>query len=96
MILKNLEFLKTRKERIVIVLGEYQDLKKREDGDAVDSIFRDIIDYLPENISIVLSGSSIRLMSALNDADNPLFERFTKEIHLKDMKFLNVSFLKRK
>ena len=89
---KIFEFLKTRKERIVIVLDEYQDLKKREDGDAVDSIFRDIIDYLPENISIVLSGSSIRLMSALNDADNPLFERFTKEIHLKEMDYFDSSF----
>ena len=67
-------------------------MKKREDGDAVDSIFRDIIDYLPENISIVLSGSSIRLMSALNDADNPLFERFTKEIHLKEMDYFDSSF----
>ena len=31
------------------------------------------------------------MMKALKDADNPLFERFTREIHLKEMDYLECS-----
>ena len=49
-----------------------QDLKKETDSEYVDAIFRTIIDNSADNITILLSGSSIRLMSELNKSDNPL------------------------
>ena len=85
------KFLSTRNEKIVIVLDEYQDLKQKADSDYVDSLFRTIIDNLGENISILLSGSSIRVMSALNKSDNPLYERFSEEISLKELTYLEAS-----
>lgn len=80
--------LKKQGTRFYLVLDEYQDLKKRADSDAVDSTFRDIIDNLSDNICLVLSGSSIRMMSALNEMDNPLFQRFAKVMKLTEMNYL--------
>lgn len=84
-------FLSKRKEVFTLVLDEYQDLKRRTDRDYVDSIFRDIIDTLPDNVSIILSGSSIRLMRASNDPDNPLFQHFSFQLHLREMDYLENS-----
>ena len=85
------DFISKRPEKFTIALDEYQDLKRRNDNDYVDSIFRDIVDSRGDNVSIVFCGSSIRMMKALMDADNPLFERFTREIHLKEMDYLECS-----
>lgn len=83
------DFISKRPEKFTIALDEYQDLKQRNDSDYVDSIFRDIIDGLEDNVSILLAGSSLRLMRSLTDAANPLFERFTLELHLKEMNYLD-------
>ena len=77
------DFISKRPEKFTIALDEYQDLKRRNDSDYVDS--------RGDNVSIVFCGSSIRMMKALKDADNPLFERFTREIHLKEMDYLECS-----
>ena len=53
-------------------LKNNQDLKKETDSEYVDAIFRTIIDNSADNITILLSGSSIRLMSELNKSYNPL------------------------
>ena len=83
------QFISNRPERFTIALDEYQDLNKRNDGEYVDSIFRDIIDSRGVNISLLFSGSSIRMMKALGDAENPLFERFSQEIHLREMNYID-------
>ena len=83
------DFISKRPEKFTIALDEYQDLKQRNDSDYVDSVFRDIIDGLEDNVSILLAGSSLRLMRSLTDAANPLFERFTLELHLKEMNYLD-------
>ena len=86
------DFLKTRSERIIVILDEYQDLKKKkEDGEYVDALFRTIIDDLGENISILLSGSAIRVMQELNKYDNPLYERFREEISLDELTYIEAS-----
>ena len=85
------DFISRHPEKFTIALDEYQDLKRRNDSNCVDSIFRDIVDSRGDNVSIVFCGSSIRMMKALKDADNPLFERFTREIHLKEMDYLECS-----
>ena len=85
------DFISRHPEKFSIALDEYQDLKRRNDNDYVDSIFRDIVDSRGDNVSIVYCGSSIMMMKGLMDADNPLFERFTREIHLKEMDYLECS-----
>ncbi len=85
------DFLQTRNEKIIIALDEYQDLKKKSDSEYVDAIFRTIIDNSTENISIILSGSSIRIMSELNKSANPLYERFSEVISLKELSYLEAS-----
>ena len=84
-------FLRKRSERIIIVLDEYQDMKRRADNEYVDALFRTIIDELGENLSLVLSGSSMRLMSALLEADNPLFQRFSLTIRLDELDYSEAS-----
>ena len=88
---KVFEFLSTRDEKITIVFDEYQDLKFREDGNYVDSIFRDGLDSLGDNINFIFSGSSIRMMLDLKNTDNPLFQRFTRELHLREMNYIDSS-----
>ncbi len=84
-------FLSTRNERITIAIDEYQDMKKRADSDYVDALFRTAIDNLPANISIILSGSSIRLMKALLDEENPLFQRFNLTMRIDEMDYIEAA-----
>ena len=79
------DFLNTLGKKIVIVLDEYQDMKKREDSLLIDALFRNCVDSLSENVRLILSGSSIRMMSKLNDSDNPLFERFSDIMMLNEL-----------
>lgn len=79
------DFLNTLGKKIVIVLDEYQDMKKREDSLLIDALFRNCVDSLSENVRLILSGSSIRMMSKLNDSDNPLFGRFSDIIMLNEL-----------
>lgn len=78
--------LGSRTERFVIVLDEYQDMKKLE-GEMVDALLRNAMDDMGENIKIIFSGSSIRMMSGLAKNDNPLYGRFRTEVVVDEMDY---------
>ena len=78
--------LSSRKEQFVIVLDEYQDTKKLE-GENVDAMIRNAMDDMASNIKIIISGSSIRMMEALMQSDNPLYGRFKAQIFVDEMDY---------
>lgn len=77
-------FMGSRKENFVLVLDEYQDIRKLE-KENVDAMLRNAMEELPENIHIIISGSSIRVMEALTKDDNPLYGRFKTMIFVGEM-----------
>ena len=86
-----LRYISSLKDQIIIEIDEYQDLRKKADGEVVDAFLRDFIDYAPENIKIILSGSAIRVMKSLLEKDNPLYKRFSLEIPLGELNYLEAS-----
>lgn len=78
--------LGSRSEHFIIVFDEYQDTKKLEDV-LVDAMLRNAIDDMPENIKLIFSGSSIRIMESLMKIDNPLYGRFKAEILVGEMDY---------
>lgn len=81
-------FLGSRKEKFIIVLDEYQDTKKLE-GDTIDTLLRNAMEDMGENIKLILSGSSIRMMEALMQSDNPLYGRFKAQILVDEMDYFD-------
>lgn len=79
-------FMGSRKEKFVLVLDEYQDIRKLE-KENVDAMLRNAMEELPENIHIIISGSSIRVMEALTRNDNPLYGRFKTMIFVGEMDY---------
>ncbi len=78
--------LRNRHECFVIVLDEYQDMKKIE-GEAVDALIRNAMEDMSENIKLIISGSSIRMMDALTRSDNPLYGRFKAQVLVDEMDY---------
>ena len=76
----------SRKERFIIVLDEYQDTKKL-DGENADAIIRNAMEDMNDNIKLIFSGSSIRMMEALTKSDNPLYGRFKAQILVDEMDY---------
>ena len=74
----------SRKENFVLELDEYQDIRKLE-KENVDAMLRNAMEEIPENIHIIISGSSIRVMEALTKNDNPLYGRFKTMIFVGEM-----------
>ena len=58
-------FLNLTKERLVIVIDEYQYIKACRKDNAVDSEFKQIIDNLPGNIKLILTGSYVTMMNEI-------------------------------
>ena len=86
-----LKYIASFKDEVVLEIDEYQDLRKRTDGEVVDAYFRDFIDYAPDNIKIIISGSAIRVMKSLLEKDNPLYKRFSLEIPLEELNYIEAS-----
>ena len=76
----------SRKERFIIVLDEYQDTKKL-DGENADALIRNAMEDMNDNIKLIFSGSSIRMMEALTKSDNPLYGRFKAQILVDEMDY---------
>ena len=88
---KLLKYISSMKMEVILEIDEYQDLRRNPKGEVVDAYLRDFIDYAPDNIKIIISGSAIRIMKSLLDIDNPLYKRFTLEIPLGEMDYLESS-----
>lgn len=87
------DYLNSKKERKLIMIDEYPDLKAFEDSQTVDSMFREICDGLDENTKLVFAGSHVKMMKSLLEEDNPLFGRFTLSIKLEEFNYLEASLL---
>ena len=83
------EFLGTQKEKVIIIIDEYNYLKKVADSYYIDSLFQKIIDRLQENIDLVLLGSYVGMMKELLQEENPLFGRFSLVLHIKPFDYYN-------
>lgn len=86
------EFLGTQKEKVIIILDEYNYLKKIADSYYIDSLFQRIIDGLQENIDLVLLGSYVGMMKELLQEENPLFGRFSLVLHIKPFDYYNSAY----
>ena len=83
-------YLEMRKEKIIVVLDEYGELKKTYD--AADSMLQRIIDKLKySGIKVIVAGSAVSLMKELLDEDNPLFDRFGTVIHLTEFDYYDAA-----
>lgn len=76
----------------IIILDEYQYLKRNSKSGNMDSFMQSIIDSLKDTgIKLILSGSFVTDMKELLEKDNPLFNRFSLIIHLKQMDYYDAS-----
>lgn len=80
--------LNMTKERLVIVLDEYQYMKMSRKDNSIDSEFKQIIDNLPENIKLILTGSYVTMMKEILSYENPLFGRFQLIQNIKELDYL--------
>ncbi len=80
--------LKMKKESLVIVIDEYQYIKQAKVKNEVDSEFKQVIDNLPDNIKLILTGSHASIMKELMLEENPLFGRFHLIINLCELDYL--------
>jgi len=80
------EYLGTLHENIVMVIDEYPYLKEPlhlAGRKQLDSMFQSIIDQMPSNVKLILSGSWISMMKEILEEDNPLYGRFSRIMDLK-------------
>lgn len=82
-------FIAAQNRRTIVVLDEYSDLKEGAPNGAVDSYLRTCIDTLSENISLIVLGSTLKLMGELLEEDNPLFGRFTTVLRLRPFDYFD-------
>ncbi len=78
--------------QFIIILDEYQHLKRNSSIGNMDSYMQSIIDSLKDSrIKIILSGSYVTDMKELLEKDNPLFNRFSLILHLKEMDYFDAA-----
>lgn len=78
--------------RFIIVIDEYQYLKRSFRKGNLDSHMQSVIDSLKgSNIKVILSGSYVSDMKELLEKTNPLFNRFQLIIHLKEMDYYDAA-----
>lgn len=78
-------------KRVVFLIDEYPYLYYKNDSNTVDSYFQAILDQHSNNLNLIFSGSHIGMMKGLLNYSNPLFGRFNKIIHLKELNYLEAS-----
>ena len=76
---------------IAFLIDEYPYLYYKNDNNEVDSYFQSVLDHFSNNINFIFSGSHIGMMKGLLKYSNPLFGRFYKIIHLKELNYLDAS-----
>ena len=78
-------------EKVLVIIDEYQYLKKKSDDYEVDSVFKRIIDNMSANTKLILNGSSIAVMKDTLTYSNPLYGRFDLIINLTEFDYLDAS-----
>ena len=74
-------------KKAVVIMDEYSDMKENARPGEVDSYMRTVIDNLPDCISLIVTGSIVKVMEELLDEDNPLFSRFSSLIKLRPLDY---------
>ncbi len=75
----------------VILLDEYQALKKSYTDGNFDSILQLALDSLPSSITIILCGSYISMMKSLSSYSSPLYGRFSLSLEIESFNYLEAS-----
>ncbi len=76
---------------LILIIDEYPYLKTFENPETVDSIFQSVIDNYIHHINLILSGSHIGAMKNLLEEKNALYGRFSLEISLQELNYLEAS-----
>lgn len=85
------DYLGKLDKKILLIIDEYPYLKESGKRNEVDSYMQRVIDFLPENIKLILCGSYIAMMKELLMEDNPLFGRFSLLVHLREFDYYESS-----
>lgn len=78
-------------KEILVILDEYQFMKRKNDDYEMDSILKGVIDSLSDNVKIIITGSSISVMKDIMRYENPLYGRFDLVINLKEFDYYEAS-----
>lgn len=88
-----LEFIfnESKNEKIYLVLDEYPYIRKVVEG--IDSYLQNLIDFNQdnENLYLFLCGSSVSIMEEVISSSNPLYQRFSLILKLKEMNYKEAS-----
>jgi len=80
-------YLNSLKRRITIVIDEYPYLKYMTAGEAVDSVFQNVIDNHITNLNLILSGSHTGMMKDMLEEGHALYGRFGTVIALPELSY---------
>ena len=89
---KLMKYISRQDFPFILIIDEYQDLRQKiSSPDVVDAIFRDFIDSCTEKAKIIICGSAIRVMKSLMDISNPLYKRFSMEMYIGELDYLEAA-----
>ena len=75
-----------KNNRFILAIDEYPYILEQDSS--FSSVIQEFIDYAPDNIMMILSGSDVSfLKNEINNHNSPLYKRRTFEIELKKMPF---------
>lgn len=81
-------FLKVTAKPLVVVIDEFQYLMTARSEKSAESEFKQIIDNLPSNIKLILTGSYVTAMKEIILEDRPLFGRFDLIQNIGELDYL--------
>lgn len=83
--------LKLLNKKVLVIINEFQYLKRKTDDYEAESAFKSVIDNLSTNIKIILNGSSVSVMKDTLSYSNPLYGRFDTIINLLEFDYYDSS-----
>lgn len=83
--------LKLLNKKVLVIIDEFQYLKRKTDDYEAESAFKSVIDNLSSNIKIILNGSSVSVMKDTLSYSNPLYGRFDTIINLLEFDYYDSS-----
>ena len=84
-------FIGSMGKKAVVIMDEYSDMKENARKGEVDSYMRTAIDDLPDHVSLIATGSLVKVMEELLDERNPLFSRFTVLLKLNPLSYYDAA-----
>lgn len=81
-------FLKVTEKPLIVVIDEFQYLITAKSERSAESEFKQIIDRLPSNIKLVLTGSYVTMIKDIILEDRPLFGRFDLIQNIGELDYL--------